>query len=220
MSRRENPVPKRLGTTAADVFERLVEAIFRGQFPAGTPLREAALAREWNVSRTPLREAVRRAAEAGFLVLRPNQAPLVRRLTADDIHDLYDLRELLELHALRLAWPRLEPAVLLRLEQLARAAEPANADRRRLNFDMALHRLWMDRCGNSWLSADLDWLYQFLRIIQHLMSADRAALQHAYDEHRAILDALLAGNPKAAARHLRHHIRHAGAAVTKTITNP
>ncbi len=60
---------KRAGTTARRLFERLTQDILRGGLVGGQPLREARLAREWAVSRTPLREALRRAAEAGFVVL-------------------------------------------------------------------------------------------------------------------------------------------------------
>ena len=73
---------KRKADTAKQVFQRLVEAILTGELESGIALREASLAREWNVSRTPLREAVRRAAEGGLLVLRPNQPPLIRSLDA------------------------------------------------------------------------------------------------------------------------------------------
>ena len=60
---------RRTGTTARRLFERLTRNILRGELVGGQPLREARLAREWDVSRTPLREALRRAAEAGFVVL-------------------------------------------------------------------------------------------------------------------------------------------------------
>ncbi len=87
---------RRSGQTADQIFRRLIEAILSGEFPNGSVIREARLARDWKTGRTPLREAMRRAAESGFIVLRPNQAPIVRPLTADDIRDLYELREVLE----------------------------------------------------------------------------------------------------------------------------
>jgi DNA-binding GntR family transcriptional regulator len=218
---RPSPIKrKRQGTTSADIFERLIEAILSGRFPASTSLREAKLAREWNVSRTPMREAVRRAAEAGFVVLRPNQAPTVRALNGDDIRELYDLRELLEMRAFDLAWKQVDAGRLDDLEARARAARPGqgtNWVRRCLDFDIALHRLWMDRCGNSWLIADLEWLYQFLRIVQGWMSHDRASLALAYEEHVSILSAVRQGNKTLARRHLRAHIRHAAESVSNTI---
>jgi len=220
MSRPPASPAKRQGTTSADIFERLVEAILSGRFPSGSPLREAQLAREWKVSRTPMREAVRRAAEAGFLVLRPNQAPIIRPLTATDIHNLYEVRELLELHALKLAWPRITPSAVASLAEQAELATPEKSPqwvRRCLKFDLALHRLWMDACANSWLRQDLDRLYQFLRIVQNWMSVDPVAMNDAYREHVAILEALQHHDQTAATRALRFHIRRARDAVCATI---
>lgn len=222
MSRTRNGTPKRHATTSVDAFERLIEAILSGQIGTGSSLREAKLAREWNISRTPMREAVRRAAEAGFLVLRPNQAPLVRHLTADDIRDLYELRELLELHSLKLAWDHITPADIAEVEAMAKAATPNKSPqwtRRCLAFDVALHRLWMDACGNGWLRHDLERLYQFLRIVQNLMSVDPRAMAIAYNQHLTILSALVARDQAAATQALRQHIRHARAAVAKAMTN-
>jgi DNA-binding GntR family transcriptional regulator len=222
MSKTGNGTPKRQATTSVDAFERLIEAILSGQIGTGSSLREAKLAREWGISRTPLREAVRRAAEAGFLVLRPNQAPLVRHLTANDIRDLYELRELLELHSLRLAWGRIAPSAITKVEALAQAATPGKSrqwTQRCLVFDIALHRLWMDACGNGWLRHDLERLYQFLRIVQNLMSTDSEAMTKAYAEHMAILEALAAQDQAATTRALRLHIQHARAAVSHAMIN-
>jgi DNA-binding GntR family transcriptional regulator len=211
---------KRPGTTAEVVFERLVEGILSGAFPHGAPLREAQLARDWKVSRTPMREAVRRAAEAGFVVLRPNQAPIVRPLTADDIRDLYGLRELLERRALELAWPRFDAAQIQVLEDLAAAARPGQSrhwPQRCLAFDLALHAAWMKRCGNLWLTADLEWLYQFLRIIQSWIGRDHQALANAYAEHLAVLNAIKRREKAAALDRLRRHIRNSAVAVAASL---
>jgi len=201
---------KRSGQTADQIFDRLIEAILSGEFPSGSVVREAPLARDWKVSRTPLREAVRRAAESGFIVLRPNQAPIIRLLTAEDIRDLYDLREVLELHALNLAWPHLSDGQIKSLRALATRARPRDArdwPQRCLKFDLALHGLWTQRCGNSWLVADLERHYQFLRIFQSWIGRDLGALAKSYDEHLAILDALEAGDQTEAVARLRRHIQ-------------
>jgi len=201
---------KRSGQTADQIFDRLIEAILSGEFPSGLVVREAALARDWNVSRTPLREAMRRAAESGFIVLRPNQAPIIRPLTAQDIRDLYDLREVLELHALNLAWPHLSDGQTESLRALATQAQPRYARdwaNRCLKFDLALHGLWTQRCGNSWLVADLERHYQFLRIFQCWVGRDPQAMAKSYAEHVAILAALEQRDKAEALARLRRHIR-------------
>jgi DNA-binding GntR family transcriptional regulator len=201
---------KRSGQTADQIFNRLIEAILRGEFPSGSVLREAPLARDWKVSRTPLREAIRRAAESGFIVLRPNQAPIIRPLTAQDIRDLYDLREVLELHALDLAWPHLREGRIKSLLALATHAQPHRASDWRdrcLKFDLALHGLWTQCCGNAWLVADLERHYQFLRIFQNWIGRDPEALARAYDEHLTILAALDRREKTEALARLRQHIQ-------------
>lgn len=209
MSSPHNPTQKRLADTAAKVFRRLVEAILDGQFESGSPLREAAIARQWNVSRTPMREAVRRAAEGGLLVLRPNQAPLVRALSLDDAQALYDLREVLEVHALGLAWPLLVGPPVEEILAMARRAAPGQSRWQAscLRFDLALHRWWTDRCGNPWLTADLERHYQYLRIFQRWVGRDPAALAKAYGEHLRIVEAICAGDQARARLALSTHIR-------------
>jgi len=211
---------KRPGTTANHAFERLVQGILRGEFVGGRPLREARLAREWDISRTPLREALRRAAEAGFVVLRPNQAPIVRELAEPDIDAMYDLRALLETHALRLAWDRIDTPLLERLAEQAAAAAPGAGKRwqqRCLAFDRALHRAWTRRCGNAWLQADLKRQHQFWGIFQNWVGREEQALRKAYAEHIEILDAMRAGEQAQAARALRRHIRTSATGVKKVL---
>jgi len=194
---------------APHVFQRLVEAILKGEFSGGQPLREAALARAWKVSRTPLREAVRRAAANGLLILRPNQAPLVRSLGLEDVRALYELREVLELHALQRAWPHLVRGQGAEMAGKARAVSLRRPqwEARCLQFDLELHHWWTDLCGNPWLKADLERHFQFLRIFQLWVGRDPAALKESYREHLVILKAVGRQDLKAAMAALREHIR-------------
>lgn len=210
MSSPSAPTLRRTADTAPHVFQRLVEAILKGEFSGGQPLREAALARAWKVSRTPLREAVRRAAETGLLILRPNQAPLVRSLSLDDVRSLYDLREVLELHALQRAWPHLVGRQGARIAAQARgvALRRPQWEARCLQFDLDLHHWWTDLCGNPWLKADLGRHFQFLRIFQLWVGRDPAALVESYREHLVILKAVRGHDLKAAGEALRGHIRN------------
>jgi DNA-binding GntR family transcriptional regulator len=212
---------KRSADVAERMFQRLVESILDGEFPGGQPLREAAVARTWNVSRTPLREAVRRASEIGLLVLRPNQTPLVRPFTAEDVRALYSLREVLELYALRTAWPNLlgEPC-----KRMLALAEKVSLNRpgwrkRCLEFDLTLHQWWTTLCDNPWLKSDLDRHYQFLRIFQRWIGRNPAALIGAYRQHVAILVAVENRDRNGALAALRDHIRQSVLLVEATMQN-
>ncbi len=208
-----SPRTKRPGDTADRIYHRLVESILAGRFSAGQALREAALARDWGVSRTPLREAVRRAAETGLVILRPNNAPLVCSLSRHDVASLYVLRENLELLALNLAWNSLFEQQAQTLQGLASRALPGSHrdwPALCLQFDRELHSWWTEACANPWLESALRRLARFLAVLQAWIGQDQDLLTEAYHEHLAIFDAIVARDPAQARLHLSRHIRHAG----------
>lgn len=210
---------KRMGETSEELFQKLFEAVLNGDLAPGKPLRQAKLAREWNVSRTPMREAVRRAAEEGYLILRPNNAPLVRRLTSEDVAALYGLREVLEIYALRLAMPHITPESIAELRQLAEKATPGNDDweRRCLEFDLKLHACWTGQCRNRWLESDLKRQFQFLQIFQRWIGSDEKMLRRTYEQHVGILEALEKHDFGQAEKLLAEHIRDSMTLVGQTL---
>ena len=200
---------KRSGQTAERVFQRLIEAILNEEFTYGQRIPEARLARQWKVSRTPLREAMRRAAESGFVVLRPNYVPLVRRLTSEEIRDLYELRRVLEAHALKESWERITPAKIKSVVVMATAARPNNNHdwvRHCLDLDRALHGLWINQCGNSWLIKDLQHHYHFLHVFQRWIARNPDLLAESYHQHVEILKAVESGDKTKALAVLNEHI--------------
>ncbi len=207
---------KRPARTAERVFNRLVEAIVTGALDGGQPMREAGLAKQWGVSRTPMREAVRRAAEAGLLILRRNRAPLVRAFTPHDIDCLYQMREVLEALALQEAWEHIPGELVGRLNaQAARITSVAESEwaSHCLALDDALHRAWIDHCENPWLTQSLQRIWTFIRIFQRFMARDPEVLRRSYGEHRAILQALDSRDRRAGLALVREHIRNSCAAV-------
>jgi DNA-binding GntR family transcriptional regulator len=200
---------KRTGQTAERVFRRLIETILSGELPCGQAIPEARLAREWKVSRTPMREAMRRTAESGFILLRSNQMPIVRRLSPEEVRDLYELRQVLEVRALELSWGSITPVQIGSLRQLAAQVRPSQARgwvRRCLELDRALHRLWTHQCGNSWLIKDIEHHYRFLRIFQRWIARNPEALAAAYQQHLGIMGAIEAADKAGAMALLRDHI--------------
>jgi DNA-binding GntR family transcriptional regulator len=215
-SPQKNGPVKRHARTAERIFNRLVEAIVTGKLGSGQPMREAGLAKQWGVSRTPMREAVRRAAEAGLLILRRNRAPLVRTFTKHDIDCLYQMREVLEVLALEEAWDRLPADVVHRLEVQAGGivvTDPKGWVSRCLALDEALHRAWVEHSENPWLMKSLQRIWTFIRTFQRFMAHDPQALLRSYREHCAILEALRTRDRSASLTLVRQHIRNSCAAV-------
>ncbi|MFO1447812.1 MAG: GntR family transcriptional regulator [Opitutaceae bacterium] len=202
---------KRTTEVSEEVSDRLIESIVTWKLKPGHPLREARLAKEWGVSRTPVREAVRQAAALGLVELRPNRAPLVRLLSLKDAMDLYSLREVLEVLALELAFEAIPEekveALCARIENLEPGLEKVASRRAAHNVDADLHQLWIAHCGNRWLQQTIDQLWTFIEILQQIVAKDETALRNSIDEHQAVLAALRLKDLTATRKALLHHLR-------------
>ena len=198
-------------------FQRLRQAILTAELKEGERVRETKLAREWNMGITPMREAVRRMAELGYLVLRPNHAPVVRKLSAEDIRQIYVLRELLEGHALKSAWPAIKKQDLSAFDKMVELIEttsdPKLKSQTQFDLDSELHQLWIAQCDNVWLKSTLERLLIYRPNIMNLVSSSREFVSQAYTEHKGILNALKEGRYTQARNLLGQHIRKSGAAL-------
>ncbi|MGQ0549011.1 MAG: GntR family transcriptional regulator [Armatimonadota bacterium] len=112
------PVRETVSTAA---YRRLKEAILQGQLPMGTRINELELAQAWSVSRTPIRDALRRLETEGLVQAEPGRGVVVPQVTLADVDDLYELREVLEGRAARRAAERATPEFHARLNALIKA---------------------------------------------------------------------------------------------------
>ena len=108
-------------TLSQRVYEHLRDEILADHLLPGTELSEVALSKELAISRGPIREAMGRLAAEGLITMRPRRRAEVRSLTAQELIDAYQVREALEVMAVRLAIPRVTEAGLSRLEELIEA---------------------------------------------------------------------------------------------------
>ena len=104
-----------LATAAERVAQAVRRSIVSGALPSGTAIRQEDLAAQYNVSRMPVREALRQLEAEGLLTIYPNRAAFVTTLSPHDVQEIYDMRTLLEGDAFRRAWPALPPRCLTRL---------------------------------------------------------------------------------------------------------
>ena len=110
-------------------YFHLLRRMLAGELAAGTPLSEASLAKELGISRTPLREAIRRLAAEGFLRQIPNRGTMVVEFSKRDIAELYELREALEVYAVgKAAEHELRPADRETLERTLTEVLALHAD--------------------------------------------------------------------------------------------
>ena len=183
-----------------DVHRRIRDAIVRGELQPGEKLRDGELGEWLGVSRTPVREALLRLAEAGLVTARPGRETIV---APEDPVTLAHARTIsAELHALaaRLAAPHAaaDPAALARLneanERLRTATDPEAA----ITADTDVHDVVVALSGNQLLPGQLDTLVPILLRAEFLhFDAQTAAASAA--QHDAIIDALATGDADRAA---------------------
>jgi DNA-binding GntR family transcriptional regulator len=215
---------------AADLQQRVLS----GDIPSGTRLRQSALADEFGVSRTPIREALRKLQAAGLVEVQPNRGALVRGLSSREIRDAYQVRAELEALAAELAATRIRHDQLDRLhaaqalfrDGLVRTVEArrsgggaAGADRRAAAWGRAndlFHQVIQEAAGNAVLAATLAHLHRsFPRDLSKIVLAESTPLLRANVlEHEEIIGALERRDAPAARELMRRHIRHAGELVT------
>ena len=105
------------GTKADDIALALEEAIVSGEIPPGSVLRQEHLSEQFQVSRTPVREALRRLAALGLVTFEPNRGVRVRMLSRDEMREAFLVRAELESLATEIATPKMTDADLAALER-------------------------------------------------------------------------------------------------------
>ena len=210
---------KRTADLSEIAFQRLRQAILTGELKEGDRVRESRLAADWDIGVTPLREAVRRMAAIGYLILRPNHAPVVRKLSGEDIQEIYALRGLLECFALRRCWETIRKADLKRLKEWVKKANTATTKKRRLQAQLALdselHQLWISPEKAPWIASILEHLLAYRPNLIKVLTGHSTYVDDAFDEHRQILAALEKHDLDLAVERLGSHIQKSGAVLTE-----
>ncbi|MBS2965681.1 GntR family transcriptional regulator [Actinocrinis puniceicyclus] len=190
------------------VLDALKHAILTGGLPPGQPLIENDLAAQLGVSKTPVREALKTLAGAGLVTMSPYKGAMVR--TVDDAlaHSVYDIRLLLEPEAVRRAVVSGATAASHRTAA-ADALDRADACTDRADRSLAnreFHRALYLGCGNDLMVGILDGLRDQTALVSAVVWNRTPSWEQEAAEHRAILDAVLAGAADRAAVLLREHI--------------
>jgi DNA-binding GntR family transcriptional regulator len=197
-------------TLSQRAYEHLRGEILAERLAPGTELSEVALSRELDISRGPIREAMGRLAAEGLITMRPRRRAEVRSLTTQELIDAYQVREALEVMAVRLAIPRITEADLARLDDLidqmaGHARRQAVADFFAAN--VAFHETLCELSGNDKLREVHHRLEGEIGRFQARTLALRGSLDGSLTEHRAIVAAIRLRDADKAAQLTAAHIR-------------
>lgn len=197
------------GSTTDAVVEALREAILDGAIPAGTWLREIAIAQELLVSRTPVREALRRLVDEGLLIKKAHSGAVVSPLSFDDVTALYVVRAQLEALAARLATERSPHGLVHRLEavqaQMRRAVDGKNVAAITA-CNLEFHRTIRRATSNRYLERFLEQVEHAVRRMQPSTFEFPGRPSKVLEEHQQIIDAIADADPDAAAKVAELHM--------------
>lgn len=199
---------------AAEIETRVLS----GGIPPGARLRQEALAAEFGVSRTPVREALRKLQAKGLVELVPNRGAVVRRPSARDIREAYEVRAELEGLAAELATRRIADGELLRVrEAVALLRRSGTTPRAWVRANDLFHQTILAAAANDRLSATIAELHRsFPRdLTWGALAGNSRLLEENVEQHRAILEAIERGDGSEARRRMVAHVRSAGELVTR-----
>ena len=202
---------------ADQAFQKLVEAISRGDFEPGQAVKELQIAKQLGISRGPLREAMNRLEARNLVERRPRFGVQVVRLSQRDLAELFTMREALEGMACRLAATIMSEQELAALSALLEEHGRSEGVRTGSGYyqgsaDEDFHFRIVRGSGNTRLIKALcEDLYYQLRIYRYRSSVSPGRARAAFDEHKAIVKALLARDADRAEAAMRKHISHAQA---------
>ncbi len=192
-------------------YARLLNAIRAGEFQPGDRLREVEVAAQFNLSRTPVREALRKLESDGIVEHRPRLGAVIRRLSHGELVALYEMRIVLERTAAEMAAKHAAEAEIDALSDINKAlasSDPSGAAA--LNQDF--HRGIYLAARNGFLLESARALNNALMLMGPTTLDDADRIKTVSAQHQDILDAIAEGDTKgagdAAAAHLQTSLRH------------
>lgn len=189
--------------------EAIEEMIAVGKLPPGHHLDETDLAKEFGVSRTPIREALIQLDSMGIIVIRPRRGAIVAEIGPQQLIEMFEVMAELEAMCARLAARRMGPAeqaALMDIHLACKAARDTADSDVYFYKNEEFHAQIYFASNNTFLTEQARILQRRLRPYRRLQLRVRGRLTASFDEHDAVVDAIINGDGELAAELLRHHI--------------
>jgi len=195
-----------------EIREQLIEDILNGRLAPGARIVETRIAQQFGVSQGPVREALRDLELFGFVVSSPFRGTQVRKISTEELLEIYPIRAALEGVAARAAAGRIDQATLDHLEELIgvmREAAARDDHRAEADADHNFHHAIVKASGNRMV----EHVWQTMRLsittcLTH--SITHRSLHEIAERHVAVLEALRSGDPDRAEAAVRRHIEEPG----------
>lgn len=200
-------VPISFKNVRDQITDRLREEIMTGKFREGEPLREIPLSERFAVSRGPIRDAILQLTQEGLLVGQPNKGVKIAKTWDATLRPLMsEIRFKIEsIAAMELLKMSNREEIILSLQRNLRLFELACRDEDMpavVQLDLEFHRIILSNCGHQ----GLEFVWRPLMGGIRLPYSRHRALLESHREHKAILEAIKAGNPTDVVEAIRHNV--------------
>jgi DNA-binding GntR family transcriptional regulator len=191
-----------------EIYSAMFDKIISGEYPTGTHLKQEDIAKEFNISRTPVRIVLQQLDQDGLLQFTPNKGAKVLPFSADEIEEIYEIRKSLELLCMDVSTPVLSIQKLLELkkdvlENLQNDDVEVLAD-----LDARLHSYIIESTKKKRLILMVNQLYRLLQRFRTLGYLESETRQQALNEHIEIIDALCVRDTVNAKAFMKKHIEN------------
>ena len=202
------------------VCETLRDAIRKGILEPGERLMEVQLAEELGISRTPVREAIRKLEQEGYVIMMPRRGTYVSDISTNDVKEIFEIRSALESLATGLAARRIEPDELETLQNLLIEIEgyiAKNDMEKIVETDIKFHGLLYQVSRNERLVNIINNLKEQLARFRTLSMSYPGRLQETLEEHSEMVEAIANGDVSAARDAAEHHMERAEKTLLKAM---
>lgn len=206
-------------TAEEEAYAYVLYRIRMGTFKAGDRLVPEEIAAEIKTSRMPVREAFRRLASEGLVVIRPNRGAVVRGLDADEMEEVFGMRGVLEGLAARMALPKITPEHIAELARLIDAMARVESDVQQwVTVHRSFHEYLCQLCGRQRLVAQIAGLHAVVEPHMRLWLGLDDKPMTSRDEHMTLISAIKAGDPLMLESAVREHIEATVPALRRWMT--
>lgn len=194
------------------IFNKLRDNILKGEYKEGELLQEIKISELFGVSRTPVREALKQLELEGLVTMLPNKGVKVSAISDDDIRDIYDIRCLIEGLAARWAAEKITDKQLEQMKKILDLAEfytLKNDITSIAEQDSKFHKALYDACSSKYLQHILTDFHQYSQLARLKAFSNQDRAKHAFEEHKAIYEALKLRDCEKAETYANIHVKNA-----------
>lgn len=193
------------------VYDEIKKSVIKGEIPPGSKIIEENIAKTLGVSRTPIREALKRLAQDGLVEITPRKGAFVIQLSKEIVKEILEIREALEGMAARLAALNMTDEILEKMKKAFEGSEERIKRRDFSNYsiiDVEFHQLLFKASNNQRLLQIINNLYDCIQMLRLKSVILPGRIERSLNEHLSIIEALEKRDPDIAEKMAREHIQN------------